>query len=159
MAFDGERWYAAPPAGWPAVLALGVLATPFALALANTGAVCAVGRAFDREDHGSFAVAARTAMAGALVVSVGVIGSASQGLENPGALLLWAALPTVGAITGYEASRPRQTGAAGRPAPALVSIADRSLRWDIPIPWLRLAQGPEHRSSIGYSVDLVSVTF
>ena len=144
------------------ILVLGALATPVALAFANSGTVYAIGRAVDGEEHGSFAAMLPKALAGAVVGAGVMIMAGPQAIEEPASLLLWwwgFAAPTVGAIAGYELSRPGRSASAAQNGAALVSIEDRRVRWGVPTPSIRVATLPNHQSSISYSVNLMNVTF
>lgn len=134
-----------------------VVLDPAAGLLASSATVYWIGERFDRPRHGRFAPTLAGALAGAAAAAVFVTVAMRSDQVDNGDLLTYATLasaavgPTVGAVIGYNRSRPRQTR-------AFVSIEQGRLGLGVPEPALRLAQVGRSQS-IQYRLNLMEVGF
>ena len=136
----GEPGYGSTGRG----LALVFIGGPTAYLAVNSIAVHQIGQHYDQRASGRFLPTLAGSLGGAALAAALI--AETRLYENTAFLTTMALLPTLGAVVGYNWSK--------RP-PGLFSYADGQRRWGLPVPTLRLNQGPEGLTGVGIALPLI----
>ncbi|NKB70592.1 MAG: hypothetical protein GKR89_26280 [Candidatus Latescibacteria bacterium] len=121
------------------------LGAPTAFTLANSIAVTVIGKRLDKRHSGRYLPTLAGSIAGA-ALGAGLVGGLHHSTGNfpAGAFAGSLFLPPLGAILGYNWSTPS----------SLLSSTGPQRRWSLPVPALRLVQGPEDDAGVGITLPL-----